>query len=708
MPTIKLTDQLGAAVDVQPAPTSALLRYATALPALAMQNGDLTRAGGLTLDQPAISSFSTGLSFLDKLDMGNGLNLSFQAGAHGSFSLVRQAGDTDAPDGACYARLAFDASAGVSPGVTAGALSFGVQPGMRLEAASYRCYSLSAGVTLVDALRESIGGFLIPARASDLEAIPEKGVLTVSGAGSLKLSVEADLLALSNPLALATLPAPLPGISVSAGGTIQVGASYRLEGEFQIRAARLDGRRVQVGWYPKQTQQWTVQATASAGVSAVMGQTDLISMLVRAVSAAPKASSDELNRAGLSPDQTTAIMAAVQAAISRKLELALSVQLSALESGGAAFLYEIDLMGLTQASRDALDRALQGDFSALHYSGLPGISCVRSIWTQMHEKRISLDVNVLGIYNFASIATLVRTGTVLAEPATGALVLTDRITADRIRSAQVNYGADTSKLRRVLADSFLITVAYRGTQQAAGAPSLTSRHTFFDLTDITRRQDMLDRLRIGTALGLWDQQAAQLPADACDFGRTTLYARIDYNDAMAASLFHDATGEPYPLEFYENAGRTALQLLLPESDVRRQPATDDDLWRRMKDLGQPSFGQLFPSLPAPSLGAIAADYSTIVWWAQAMEGASLRLAKMQKFFLLHPGAPPDDSEFQALRNDLASHLAKVASSTHEEFGEPWGLVAMNEASGRRAPSSILIQAPHFLRAQDKVKSLSAG
>ena len=128
----------------------------------------------------------------------------------------------------------------------------------------------------------------------------------------------------------------------------------------------------------------------------------------------------------------------------------------------------------------------------------------------------------------------------------------------------------------------------------------------------------------------------------------------------------------------------------------------------MKDLGQPSFGQLFPSLPAPSVGAIAADYSTIVWWAQALEGASLRLAKMQKFFLLHPGAPPDDSEFQALRNDLASHLAKVASSTHEEFGEPWGLVAMNEASGRRAPSSILIQAPHFLRAQDKVKSLSAG
>jgi len=54
MATIKLSDQLGAVVDVQPAETSALLRYFRALPALAMQNGDLTQAGGLTLDQPAV------------------------------------------------------------------------------------------------------------------------------------------------------------------------------------------------------------------------------------------------------------------------------------------------------------------------------------------------------------------------------------------------------------------------------------------------------------------------------------------------------------------------------------------------------------------------------------------------------------------------------------------------------------------------------
>ena len=323
-----------------------------------------------------------------------------------------------------------------------------------------------------------------------------------------------------------------------------MGAAYRIEGEFQIRALRLDGRRVRIGWHRRKSDEWTVEATASAGVSVGTGEMDLFSTLVRAISADPKADIDELGRAGLSPDQATAILAAVQAAVSRRLELALAVEMSALESGGAAFLYEIDLPRLTPSSRDALDRALHGDLSALHRDTLPGVTCVRSIWTKASEKRISLDVNLLGIYNFGSIASLVRTGTVLAEPATGTLVFTDQITADRVRSAQVNYGADTSKLRHVLAESFLITAVYRGTEQAAGGLSLASSHTFFELRNNTSRQDMLRSLRIGTALGLWNEQAAGLPADAGDFGRTTVHARTDYDDALTTSLFLDAGGQP--------------------------------------------------------------------------------------------------------------------------------------------------------------------
>ena len=724
MPTIRLNDQFGAAVDIQPAPTSALLRYFRALPALAIENGALTQAGGLTLDQPALRSFKTGLSFKDRLEPGDEVNLSVQAGAHGSFSLVRRAEgatdlfassdfgeDIEIPEDACYARLALDAAAGVSAGGGAGALSFGVQPGATLEVANYRCYPHPAGVTLAEALQDAIGGFQIPASASDLEAIPEKGVVTVTGTGSLKLSVDADLFALSNPLAAVKLPGPLPSARVTAGGTIQVGAAYRIEGAFQIRALKLDSRRVRIGWHRRRSDEWTIGATASAGVSAGTGEMDLFSTLVRAISADPKADIDELVRAGLSPDQATGILSAVHAAVSRRLELALTAEISALESGGAAFLYDLDLQRMSHLSRDALDRALHGDLSALHRDSLPGVSCVRSVWTNAREKRLSLDVNLLGIYNFGSISSLVRTGTVLAEAATGALVFTDHVTADRVRSAQVNYGADTSKLRRVLAESFLITAAYRGTQEAAGGLSLASSHTFFELKNNTTRQDMLRSLRIGTALGLWSQQTAELPRDAGDFGRTSVHVRTDYDDALTASLFLDAAGEAYPQESYERAGRVALQLLVAEGDpdaVRRKPTVDDDLWARMSVSGQPGFRQLFPDLPAPLLGAIIADYSTIVWWAGAMAGAARRLAAMRRFSLQNPAVSPQDSQFQALRNDLASHLEKVAATTREEFGQPWGLVAMNEVSGRRAPASILILGPRFMRAQDNAKSLSAG
>jgi len=128
----------------------------------------------------------------------------------------------------------------------------------------------------------------------------------------------------------------------------------------------------------------------------------------------------------------------------------------------------------------------------------------------------------------------------------------------------------------------------------------------------------------------------------------------------------------------------------------------------MKESGQPGFRLIFPNLLAPILGAIVADYSTIVWWAEAMAGAAQRLAAMREFFLRNPSANAQGSGFRALREDLAKHLEKVAARTREEFGEPWGLVAMHEASGRRAPASILILGPRFVRAQTKARTIAAG
>lgn len=723
MPNIKLTDQFGLDADVKPADTSALLKYFQQLPSLQLNNIDLSKVGGLTLDQPAITSLKTGVSFQNGIPLGQGKpDISIGAGLHGSFALlVRAPGaetlldvladNIEIPEGACYVAFGIDASVGASAETGSGLLKFGVAPGATVRIANYREYPLKAGVTLLDALREAVGNFTIPARADDLAGLVDGCLATVTGTGSLRLSVTADLLALSNPLASVSLPAPLPTLAVSAGGSVQVGAAYEVGCEYQICAHKLDARRVRLGWYREQSSEVSVRATLSESVSAGFGSTDLFSTIVGAISSNPAADLNELSQAGLSDSQKAAIQAAVNAAVARKLELALATEISAVRYGDAAFLYEIDLPALTAESRQALEQALRGDLTGLHGGALPGITCAQSVWEKARATSVKLNVNLLGILNFGSIATLTQRGMVLFEPATGALVVTDQATAARIQSTQVNFGADTQKLRQVLAESFLITAAYHGTRRIAGGPSLHCSHSFFDLENSTGRDSMRRKIQAGVALGLFAARDAAPPEGVDDFGRTMIHATTEYDDSLATALFLNASGAPFGHEFYEDMGRRAVLFLVGEDDAdsaRRGPATDGDLWARMKVQGQANFAALFPNLPAPLLRAVIADYSTIMWWADAMAGAAQRLAAIRQWFGRNPTASADDPAFVRLRQDLASHLKDVAATTREEFGEPWGLVAMNEAASRRAGATILITGPKLVRMKERAMTVIGG
>jgi hypothetical protein len=163
-------------------------------------------------------------------------------------------------------------------------------------------------------------------------------------------------------------------------------------------------------------------------------------------------------------------------------------------------------------------------------------------------------------------------------------------------------------------------------------------------------------------------------------------------------MFLDTAGEPLPRVTYETAGRAAIQFLVQPDDpdaVRRRPATDDDLWRKMTALGQPGFGELFPGVPPPLLGAIVADYSSIQWWADTMSSTAEKLADVKRWTSQHPGASTGDPDFEKLRKDLAQDLLHVAADTREEFGQPWGLVAMNQLATRQAGATMLITGPGF-------------
>jgi len=263
----------------------------------------------------------------------------------------------------------------------------------------------------------------------------------------------------------------------------------------------------------------------------------------------------------------------------------------------------------------------------------------------------------------------------------------------------------------VLAESFLLTATYNGMQGHVGGPSLTCSHDFFDLQNDTDLTAMVHELRVGAALGLFSSEDSTPPPGTNDFGRTMVHATAGYDSAVAQALFLDPNGAAIPQAYYEVAGRVAIQLLVRDGDpdaIRRQPAIDDELWSRMKALGQPGFASLLPQVPAPLLGAITADYSAIVWWAAAMAGASQRLSAIGKWFGQHPSADQSDPEFQSLRQDLAAHLKKVAATTSEQFGEPWGLIAMDQASGRHASASILIAGPKLVRTTQRALAAAAA
>jgi hypothetical protein len=702
--TIKITDQLGLSVDAQLAPASSLVKYAAALPGLILSGADISQLEPMRLDDPALRSLQPALSFSEPVSIGSGGSLTLAASAGASFKILNSGvlfspdeyGDNIAiPAGTCYVALGFSLQAKPGIDVASGDLPFGLAAASGIAIDSYHPFPLGpAAPGIIDALRQSIGDFVIPRSTSDLDAMIPGAVVTIKGTGSLTFSGSANLLALTNPLASVPLPSPLPTPAVNESASVTIGASWRISGEYQVRAQKIDSRRVRLGWYRKRASEFTVSASASAGLAAAIGSNDLWPTIIGAISPGAAAGKDPLVKARVPASQSDAIEDAIKSAVDRKLQLAITAELVALTSDDAAFLYELDLATLDDAGLTAVDRALRGDLSGIaNPNTLPcGITELRSIWTKAAKSHLSFRINLLGIFNYASVADLALKGVVTFTPSTGELVIMDQTSASRVNISAVNFGPDEEKLRQLMAESFLITAAYRGSRIAAGAPTLSSSHVFFKIDQNTSRTDMRKYAAIASALG----RGVPAVPSADNFGRTALCAEASYNDALSRALFLGPDGAPRGHAEYENAGRRAIALLvLPDGDdaFRLGPATNDDLWNRMKDLGPANFSQLMPEAQA---NGVRPDYLAIQWWADAMCGAGAILARMNRLFAGSAAVDPNDRAFHDLREELAKHLRNVAAKAREQFGSPWGLVAMFLVSGMSAKTAIDIVAPHFV------------
>lgn len=711
MPTIQIVDGFG--LDLQAAlnPSSAFAKYFQQLPSLSVVQQDLASLQSLSLAAFPLKSTQIGLSFKEPTVI-TSTTLKFTGAAAISASLsVTTAGKLFDPDpfanpieitsGHAYLGLGIQAS--ISPGISlpSGKLVSGLTVGSKVSFTHYKCFETTATTpTFRAALEASLQDYVIPLGVDDLEALDTGDIATMEGTGSLQLSGTVNLLTSVNPLASLSSPA-LPGIQVAAGASIDIAASYTIEGDFQVRIQKVDDGTLRVGFYRKRGADFTVQVNPSIGVSAGTTNVDFISTVLKAVTPSPFPSPAQLESAGLTKEKQEVVMGALRTAVQRQLELAVQAELQALSSQEAAFLYEIKLRDLGPEGRAAIQDALRLNLSTLLGSegSLPsGISEIQSLLTTTRTKGHTLKVNILGIYNYASINDLTLKGTILTDPVSGSVLITDEATATRVSGA-VNFLADPDKLRKELAQSFLITAAYRCSGLIAHGPSLKASYWHFAVHAKTNRQTMAAYLDALEALGLVSEaQKQEKLSNLSDFGRSTCYIGTDYDDALSQSLYLHPDGQPRGIEEYEQIGRQALRRLLHpgDDDFRLRSLGNDALWEQVKATGGTAgnLAPLFPDLrPDTQIPIIAGDYLLIEWWATTMSRLAVTLSGAKRFFAQKPAPASNTPAFRKAQADLWHRMADVASNTHDRFADPWGLIAMDLASGQHSTASAQIVSP---------------
>lgn len=596
------------------------------------------------------------------------------------------------------------ATISAGPDLSSGNLDFGFTAGTTLCLTHYKLFQTAASTpTFVSALQESLEDYMIPAGIDDLAAMGVADIATVEGAGTLQFSGSINLLSAVNPL-VSVSTGVLPGaINVKEGASVDVGASYAITGEFQIRVQKIGPGTVRLGIYKKRGADFQVQVTSAIGVSAGMGKVDFVSAVLGAISPAPFPSASEYEQMGLSDEKVDAIAGALKTAVQRRLELALESELYAGSSQGAAFLYEIDLSNLDPDGRAAVQQALKLDFSALAQPArsLPrGVREIQSVFTTIRDQGQTLRINLLGIYNYASVYDLSLQGSVFTDPASGEVVITDQANASRI-AAGVNYLADTDKLRKVLAQNFLITAAYRCSKLAVQAATLKTSYWHFALQAKTEPLTMAGNLDVLEKLALIsDAQKRDSLSGVADYGRTTFYLNADYDEALMQSLFFHPDGRPRQVEEYELIGRNALRLLLHpgDDDYRLQALANDSTWKQVKETGGTlvNLHTLFPNLSfSAEIPIIAGDFVLIEWWATTMVEMAASLAAVQRLLSQDPAPSPNSPEFKKVQGDLWHEMGEVAKYTHDRFAEPWGFLAMDLASGQQAKVRAQITSPRL-------------
>jgi hypothetical protein len=228
----------------------------------------------------------------------------------------------------------------------------------------------AADSTLKQALTRALDNFGILDSSSDVLSIPQDVIYTNDLTGTVKVGGSWSLPLAVNQLSLADAKLPFnQDVSVSPDLAVSVKGDIALTSEFSVRFRRHAANLLRVGLYKKQGTTFEASFTASAGLGANVGNTDLINEFFTAV--APG-----VDFSGLQPGDSAKFQQVLEDSLDRSLAISLNASCSAAFSDEAAIVYEIDVTAADQATKDAIDGALGGDWTGI--SGLPNARKIRN------------------------------------------------------------------------------------------------------------------------------------------------------------------------------------------------------------------------------------------------------------------------------------------------------------------------------------------
>lgn len=600
-----------------------------------------------------------------------------------------------------YVGLSLTGSLALGLSGSAGELTFGFNAGSSVTFEYDKAF-LTGGPgepTLLEATREMVSHFIIPASFDDLKKLSPGDVCTVSGTGSLKVTGGFTIATPVNPLASVNLPFNAGAVEVQDGAIAGVTASFKLNGAYQIRVRKLVGtNQIELSYLRSRATALTAELFASAGTSLTVGSSaDLLPKLMGAIG------TDTLDPAiltNLSDEDAANFSSAISDSIDHSLQAALDLSLTQQTSQQAVFQYLIDPARLDASSTVAVNHALRGDLSALTLlepqaaadgTIAPGIKLLNSVLTDTHTRGVTFRVNLLGIVNVLSLSRLIEDCEILHEPITGDIVIKETSRSERL-SAITNPVQRHDLLAKALYHAAMVTATYV-VSKAVTLPNLAVDVVHFAEHRDTSRQNLADYLNWIAAVGLLSPADALAKSQQAQTGgRSTCYLRVSLDERASDSLFFDQSGALRTESEYGEIGRQALLSLLAASEeeiirLRRTFLASDDRWSKALALGPNSaLLDLLPvnaasPLRAPLLALVEGDLATIVWWASSMRSAGEALLAVRTF-LENQHGPLDahDPVFTAKREALHARLVGVVKNSRIRFDDPWGLVSLQRAA----------------------------